>query len=265
MAINETHLARVEAYLDGSMPLAERAGFLDEVKADPELEMAFDFQMSLVIATEQRQLREELAAEVGSQPREGWLRRLTPAQRPYLLAAAIAFLLLVGSIWYLSRPSPTQPKLALAESLAAPDLFLPSQAKGPSPADKASLDSLTKWRQTGAYDRIIGAYASIPLPTDSLWTSLATHRALALGIAYLHADSPQQDLVSADRYLRAVIRHSSDRSLRNYARRQQVLLSVKQGKLDQAKARLDTLAQGRVDPQQAVQRQAQEAQDMLEE
>lgn len=251
MPINEAYLARVEAYFDGSMPAEERAGFLDEVKANPELEMAFDFQASLIIAVEQRQLREERAT-----PLKRWL---TPQNRPYLLAAAVALLLLMAGTWYLIRPQPRAQQLAVAESLAAPDLFLPSQAKGPGQAGQAELDSLTLWRQQQAHPRIIQAYEGLDLPSDAAWSSLTTQQALALGIAYLHAAPPEQDLAQAERYLQAVLRHSSDRSLRNYVRRQQVLLSLKRGQPEQARARLDTLARGLVDPQQAVQRQAQQA------
>ena len=163
-------------------------------------------------------------------------------------------MLLIAGWWLIPRPDPLPQQLALAKDFSDPTLHLPGNAKGSASLDTTRLDTLAAWLRQARYDDIIDRFAFGPesLPTGSL-SRRHSELWLGLGIAYLRAPGPAQDLARAEALLNRIARQGVDPSFRNHARRQRVLLALYQEQPQLAQARLDSLAQGYVDPQPWVQ------------
>lgn len=243
----------VSAFFKGKLSPEARQELLASLDHDAELRREFDFQEALMLGI-QAQMAAAEWAETPVPVRAPW-----PTYRRYLVAATIV--LCLGFVWWrLDSPAPSDWETR-ALAFAGPLDHLDGETKGdhrPTP-----VDSIAYWLRASDYTRLqdrLGGHAYFSEMPSLASTQSDTIYALAL--AYLHAEPPHQNLEKAASLFDAIIQRSEDAVLRTWARKQQVVLAIKQGDTGQARAYLQALADDPYDP--SLHNQAQQLLEQME-
>ncbi len=121
-ALGQSRFEAVEAYLLGTMSAADRTSFELELGADGELQTEVQLQRENMLAVEMGGMRQTLGA-IMAEDRE----RSSVTWPHYLKYAAAAAVLLIGALWWLTRPSLNE-RLYAEYHQADPGLPVPMSA-----------------------------------------------------------------------------------------------------------------------------------------
>lgn len=103
--LDKKQFEAIEAYVLGTMPATERVLFEKEISADAELRAEVGLQRENMLAIELGGVSRVLKELGNEQAREEHRHAGASAWRPYLKYAAAVALLVIGGIWWFSRPT----------------------------------------------------------------------------------------------------------------------------------------------------------------
>lgn len=104
-ALDRKRFEAIEAYVLGTMEADDRERFDREIVTDALLRAEVELQRENMLAIELGGLSRELKRIGADQGREEDRRAETGAWRPYLKYAAAVALLIIGGLWWFSRPT----------------------------------------------------------------------------------------------------------------------------------------------------------------
>ena len=149
--------ARIERYLRGELPEAERAQFAAELARDPELRrrVALHRDLEATFADpEEARLRATLrAADTGFRNRRSWLVSWRNDRSRWAIAASLLLLIAAAIFWLVPGPTPNPAELAIAAFEPYPiDVFRSDDPTTAPPAD--ILDAYRSGQFSLAAERI---------------------------------------------------------------------------------------------------------------